>query len=153
MPEIDPDGPGSFAVGAAFGPATHSIPGTPSFRSGHIQRSSGVKRKINSVGCRQSNSYRTTGPVPKGASFGENMICRTVKPMWLYVITVRSGRTSTCASLLIHVDRNGVALNVRLNGHMRKQLDWKNPGFKRPVLLTQDYPTFSSDVKGFSVSE
>ena len=30
--------------------ATHSTPGTPSLRSGHIQRSSGVKRKMNSVG-------------------------------------------------------------------------------------------------------
>ena len=32
-------------------------------RSGHIQRSSGVKRKVKSVGWRQSNSKRTIGPV------------------------------------------------------------------------------------------
>ena len=51
----------------AAGPATHSTPGTPSLRSGHIQRNSGVKRRVNSVGCRQSNSNSTTGPVPCAA--------------------------------------------------------------------------------------
>ena len=49
--------------------------------------------------------------------------------------------------LLVHVDGNGVALDIRLDSEVRQQLDGKNPGFKCAVLLAEDNAPFTGDCK------
>ena len=49
--------------------------------------------------------------------------------------------------LLVHIDGNSVALNVCLDGHVRKQLDGKHPGLKHAVLLTQNHATLACNRK------
>ena len=62
------------------------------------------------------------------------MIWRTVKPMGVGNDGA-IGANFDLRGLLVHVDGNGVALDIGFDGEVRKQLDGQNPGFEGAVLL------------------
>ena len=50
--------------------------------------------------------------------------------------------------LLVHVDGNGVALDVGFDGEVREQLHRKNPGFEGAVLLAEHDSALAGDGEG-----
>ena len=148
MPEMEPDGPGSLAFGEAFGPATHSMPGTPALRSGHIQRSSGVKRKVKSVPTHavELKQHHRSRSRHRVARRKHDLAHREADVRVRNDGAVRANLDLRC--LAVHLDRDRVALDVGLDGEVRQQLDGQQPRFESAVLLADKNAALAGNGEG-----
>ena len=99
-------------------------PGWPSLRSGHMYSRSGVKRKMKSVGWRQSNWNSTTGPVrPAGArrSVGRKHDLAHGEPDMRISDDGSVRPDFDLGRLLVYVDGDRVALDVGFDGEVARE--------------------------------